>query len=308
MQFPDSDTAWDFSHIIGLLHTLAPHQTREDDGASATRAVFLPRSKPPTPPSDTGSGPGGLGNFSKLYDFLSIGRIEGFENKTDIKVAELSSSLEKEKVVKWRDENDGADLEDNIEPEAITAASLRTKARAERRAKAKRKKAESEAQAAPDGSIERPPVETDTGSGESDSGNAPSPSQAAASRRAVIQSLLYPTKAIQAVEPPKDTPRKVINNVNRDWPVSEPFLYTPVSHKSYKQDVHPLDNLTSEARRYGLLQKLETHFPEERKYLMNQGVGNYAFNAHNVASEGIHVFVDISNVSFFLLRTCGVHL
>src|SRR5271154_5167002 len=134
MQSQPDKIDWDFAPAISLLNTLSlsklgpisniPHGIEEHDKAGGSEY--------------------GLGDFSSLWDYLGRPRTlesEPYGSTTthlqkDAFVAELDEGL-LNKGVRWQDELDGVDLEDNAEPEPqLSAASLRTRKRAAQRARA----------------------------------------------------------------------------------------------------------------------------------------------------------------------------
>ncbi|KKY26913.1 hypothetical protein UCRPC4_g01379 [Phaeomoniella chlamydospora] len=296
MRDPSESLSWDLAPVIGLLHTLSPFQDVDHDSRTTYKIAV------PTPLDATTSHNNEkveLGNFNKIFEYLQDSSSKSINTITASETP-LASSLEQGNNVKWQDDVDAADLEDNVDstPIAENCAPARTQKRLAQRIKAKRKKRELAATEAPKG--EQPPVETDTASGDDTPVETPaSPSKLSSNRKAVIQQLLFPSqerhtpnqeKILQPPTVERVTPRK-------EWPVSNPFSLTPVITRFLKQEIRPLDDLSVERRRRDLINHLSKRFPYEKKYLVKAGVTNPAFSAHNVIPEGIHVFVDISNIT-----------
>ena len=61
--------------------------------------------------------------------------------------------------------------------------------------------------------------------------------------------------------------------------------------------IGPRDGSTNLGRKHLLISKLKERCPEEKKYLKNQGLIEPTFTSLNVSNIGIHVFIDISNIS-----------
>ncbi|RVX67784.1 hypothetical protein B0A52_07712 [Exophiala mesophila] len=284
-------TAWDFSSAINLLNSL-----------SASRHELPSFEQTNTPPELLGGDSDvtpNLGDFSSIWDFLGKSRApqepQASElityNVNDEPVAELDI-VQLAKAVRWRDEILGTDLEDNIEyVQPISAATLRNKKRAERRARAKARADVLAAEKA---------AESDTT--EDDSANELESLRRSPDRRAVIDDILGRSRrAVRdkdspptSPSPPKTDPR----TTNIDWPVANPFVWSTKPTSSHKRAViTPQDGLTPRTRKRALISKLVKQHPDEKKYLQNQGLLEPAFTPLNVSSIGIHVFVDMSNIS-----------
>lgn len=87
-----------------------------------------------------------LGDFTSLWNFLGrpytadeeqVSGLVKYEVNNE-PVAELDLN-QLNKGVRWRDEVDGADLEDNVEPVKVTAAYIRNKKTGREKSKSKRK-------------------------------------------------------------------------------------------------------------------------------------------------------------------------
>ena len=168
----------------------------------------------------------GLGDFSAVWQELGIspGDFSDVDygnaqndleaNSLDLEFAHLV------KGVKWRDEYDGADLEDNVEPEAVTASNLRTRKRAARRARAR----ERELKAVQEGDPTSSDSATDGESGQELESLRRSPD-----RRAVIASLLGRPRPGENISPPTSPSPPKESSVLRtptkeEWPIANPFL------------------------------------------------------------------------------------
>lgn len=267
-----------------------------------------PQSRSSSPSRQTTSGLG-LGNFGGLWDFLGHpSNQSNGQNQpvltykvNDRTVAELDAA-HLGKAVKWRDEVDGADLEDNNEPIPIPSASLRTLKRAERRARARARNNSSTAVASAIGAA------SDTATDPESADELESIRRRSPDRRAIIANILgrprnEPKDDSPPTSPSPPTTKVQLRTPKREWPVSDPFTFQKPSSTpthSQKQVIVPRDGLTPSTRKLGLIKKLSQAFPEERRFLSSSGLPEPAFTPLNTSPRGIHVFVDISNISIGL--------
>ncbi|KIY02870.1 uncharacterized protein Z520_01335 [Fonsecaea multimorphosa CBS 102226] len=285
--------SWDFDDAIRLINSLAL-----TDKESALSHELVNYGKKGGAPDTCG---GSLGDFSTLWDFLGRPHVADEEQAAELVKYEVNDEPVAEvdlnqlsKGVRWRDEVDGADLEDNVElpNNKATAAYIRNQKRAARRARAKERAEKPVAQEKPISDT------TDLESGEELESLRRSPD-----RRAVIDSILgrsRPGLRDNSSPPTSPSPPKVENRTpKRDLPVSNPFVWptTPVTPSSKDTVFTPRDGLTARARKQALITELMRRHPEEQKYLKNPGLLEPAFTPLNTSDIGIHVFVDISNIS-----------
>lgn len=288
---PDPDPlSWDLTAAINLLNSLSAAQN--DSGA-----LSLPESslEDAVEASDQDLN---LGDFSKIWKYLGHPPSPDDEDTTKLVNYEVNDVLVGEldlnqltKAVRWRDEVDGADLEDNVEPDKPTAAALRAALR-------NRKRAERRARAKAVSATKQPPVSdtTDIESGEElESLRRPS------DRRAVIDGILglsRPTPGEFSSPPTSPSPPQAeLRTPKRNWPVSNPFLWTPTDSSSKRAFIGPKDGLTPRERKQALISELMKRNQDEKKYLKNSGLLEPAFTPLNVSKIGVHVFVDISNIT-----------
>ena len=290
MPFQRDDADWDFSSAIELLKSLS---------LSNNKPIPAPPETPPSLPhpeqalviNNTSSH---LGDFSSLWSLFG-GSLN--EVVAEAPVSELEGE-NTSKGVRWRDELDGADLEDNVEPAPIdSAASLRTQKRAARRARA-RMGVEKHAST----SAIKKGTTSDTGT-DAESGEELDRLRRSPDRRAVIQNILgrHGPYARDNTSPPTSPspPKSDLRPIKRDWPISTPFLWQADDFRSSpsKNQIAPRDELSPAARKAHLISMLAKDFRAETKYLTNSGLMEPAFTPLNVSTIGIHVFIDISNVS-----------
>jgi hypothetical protein len=285
---------WDLNDAIQLLNSLSfPNPSFS---SAVERDPSDNHARVQGPP--TGNS---LGDFSQLWAFL--GRPQQLDKETADELAKYQIDDEEvtdidlsqlNKAVRWRDEVDGADLEDNVEPvnNKATAAYLRNQKRASRRAKAKEKAAQLELELAQKTVSDT----TDRESGEELESLRRSPD-----RRAVIQSILgRPRPELPDNSSPPTSPSPPFaktRSTPREWPVSNPFVWAVSPSPSKHASIAPRDNFTPRERKQALITELIRQHPEEKRYLKNVGLLETAFTPLNTSSIGIHVFVDISNIS-----------
>ncbi|KAK5205394.1 hypothetical protein LTR47_005529 [Exophiala xenobiotica] len=291
MSDDEDSLSWDLGSAISLLKNLS---LKSRDLSSAPQLLH---------PSSDGdeddeTNPVSLGDFTSLWDFLGRPYTADGEQVSELVKYEVNNEPVAEldlnhlnKGVRWRDEVDGADLEDNVEPVKVTAAYIRNKKRAERRARAKERVEKLAAQQKSTSDT------TDLSSGEELESLRRSPD-----RRAVIDDILGRTRpSLRDSSPPTSPspPKAEIRTPKRDYPVSQPFLWTApgIPSPSKRSAIAPRDGRSSQERKKALISELARQFPDVKKYLKNSGLLEPAFTPLNVSNIGIHVFVDVSNIS-----------
>ena len=281
---------WDFSSAIDLLRSLSLSNKEATPKTSSSPQRAFEREQTLILNNTSSQ----LGDFSSVW---SLFRGSLSEVTNDVPFPELDAD-NAGKGVRWRDELDGADLEDNVEPVSFdTAASIRTQKRAARRARA-RLRAEKVANASVLEKATCSDTATDAESGEELERLRRSPD-----RRAVIQSILgrHRPNTRDASSPPTSPspPKSDVRPIKKEWPISDPFLW-PVDEfrsSSSRSQIIPRDGLSITARKRQLIAMLSTSFPADSKYLANSGLVEPAFTPLNISTIGVHVFIDISNVS-----------
>jgi hypothetical protein len=197
------------------------------------------------------------------------------------------------KAVRWRDELDGADLEDNAQPATtISVASLATQRRAARRARAKEKAAKLVAETG---------AATDTAT-DAESGHELESLRRSPDRRSLIANLIgrpRPEDVNDGSPPTSPSPPKAeFRNPSKKLDFSSPFLWQPPTPKlPSRYSITPQDGLSPEERKAALITKLIRNHQSEKKYLKNPGLPEPAFTPLNTSPIGIHIFVDISNIT-----------
>lgn len=290
MQLSDELPTWNFNPAIDLLRILSISKPRDGASLSLIPSAQDGVSDPPLVLSQSKDADLTLGNFSKIWEFLSTSH----DNSNPIKPEFLEEEVERvAKEVRWRDEISGADLEDNVDSEQYVTGSKKTQLRAARRARARERAAIVASRR-----IRSNDVGTETASSDEDLNHRrPSPD-----RRAVIQNILHPPST-QVVDPPSpptspSPPKASLSVLKKDRPISNPFQWSAsTSHaSSHRNQILPLGNFSPEQGKSKLIARLSECFPSEAKYLKNKGLIHPEFMPLNTSDSGVHVFIDISNV------------
>ncbi|KIW89113.1 uncharacterized protein Z519_09965 [Cladophialophora bantiana CBS 173.52] len=285
---------WDLNDAIKLLNRLA---LKNPDPAVSHELIVHCNNDQVA--NDTSGG--SLGDFSFVWDFLGRPHTADEQQATELVKYKVNDEPVAEidlnplnKGVRWRDEVDGADLEDNVEPpnNKATAAYIRNQKRAARRARAKER-----------AEYLVPQQKTVSDTSDLESGEELESLRRSPDRRAVIDGILgrsRPGLRDHSSPPTSPSPPKAeIRTPKRDLAVSNPFVWatSPVSTPSKHTVIIPCDGLTPKARKQALITELIRRHPEEKRYLKNSGLLEPAFTPLNTSDIGIHVFVDISNIS-----------
>lgn len=279
---PSSGLIWDLESAIKLLHS--PFELPEPEFHKSTAEDYgdILNYVPPA----LGDQPS-LGDFSSVWDYLG----QPFTSTNAIDNDEISQEAgtvweNDPRAVRWRDE-DGADLEDNIDPIEPTAASLRTQKRAARRARAKERAERAAGKA---------------GSSDAESGEDLDSLRRSPDRRAVIEHILgrrRPGLHESSSPPTSPSPPKAEILPRQEWPISQPFLWTApgVPSPSHRIILAPKDGLSALQRKQALIKRLRENHSEEARFLKNKGLTTPEFTTLNRSDIGIHVFIDMSNIS-----------
>jgi hypothetical protein len=281
---------WDFSSAIDLLKSLS----------LSNNETKPPPPSPPQPALDydqtliLNTSSSRLGDFRNLWSLFGTSLNEGGH---DVPLSELEAE-NISKGVRWRDELDGADLEDNVVPSSFhREASTKTQKRAARRSRA-RLRAEKLANL----SNTEKGILSDTPT-DAESDKELERLRRSPDRRAVIQDILdrhMPNQRdISSPSTSPSPPKTDIRSAQKEWPISNPFLWPTKDFRTSTSGsrILPRDGLSAKARKVQLIRMLAGNFPAESQYLSNSGLIEPAFTPLNYSTIGIHVFVDISNVS-----------
>ena len=275
---PETDLTWDFDTAINLLNkiSLPAYGPAEPSVRTAPQA-----------PQESAS----LGDFSALWDLL--GRPHHVETtyiSPEEGAVKYEDGTETTRAIRWRDEVDGADLEDNIDPPHFTASNLRTIKRSERRARARERAEQIAASRSAD---------TDTATDYESAGEELEALRRSPDRTAVIATILRRSRPdVQDSPPTSPSPPKTKASL-RDYPISNPHLWTPPALPSpvRRPVITAQDGCTPEERKQRLIKLLRRKHGEQDTYLKSQGLMLPEFTTLNTSTRGVHVFIDMSNIS-----------
>ncbi|RMZ75717.1 hypothetical protein DV738_g5335, partial [Chaetothyriales sp. CBS 135597] len=281
----DATSPWDFESAISLLSQLSLTASSPEQESAAPALTCQT-------PIAVGKGSSGLGDFGSLWDLLSSPVVVDKNHNRTIALlrphqpadAPETGTSPTGKSLRWRDE-DGADLEDNITPEAITLT--KTQKRAARRARAASR-------------ADRP---LDNRSSLSDTqpvpecGNELDGLKKSAARTAVIDEILGQRRP----STPNSSPTKLSTSPKKQRAVAQSSLWTaPGVPSPSRHVIAQRDGLGNRERSKALISRLKADFPDEQRFLKNIGLVEPTFTPLNVSDIGIHVFIDISNISIGL--------
>lgn len=268
---------WDFTPVLDLINSLSNGPSEPPEiclslkEAVEVTSVNINQSNSP----DKGAG---LGNFDKIWEFLaqpSSPPIEPLQRAGSASHTEVNDVLDKQvgtsKLVKWRDEVEGADLVNNDGMKEIASASPG------KRHRRGRNRSKNTAPASLGGVESEPEVDN---------------TNVLVDRGAIIQQIIHGSqmreKSAKGVFCPRD------NSGTQSDPES---LNRRRSKLAALSTFDQTDYATAVVRKARLMSKLCSMFVNEQRYLTSFGVpANFGFGAASTGSH-IHVFVDASNVS-----------
>ena len=289
--------SWDFSPVYDLLQrfsisggndvTPRDYRSSEKEASGDSSSSFDQPETPDWEALDTG-----LGNFEKIWEYLGQ-PLNVPPPVVQADNAELSypagSGSRGPKIVKWRDEVDGADLTDNNDTGDLPDILGLTKTQ---RKKANRKRRKAVAERFGPGTA----AAASTSSGnESDNEDKKEPTP---DSKGVIYRLLHGSNPMQDGTP--DTRRMGV--VKRSQPLVEPETWPVAKPHASKGDSKTSSQAASSAyaaaaaRKAALMTMLNERFPDERQYLNSISLFPRTYNDLKSTAEGLHVFIDASNI------------
>lgn len=317
------DHVWDFTPVIDLIYSLS-----SKGGPAVTLSSSLSTELAELADAEENAGGNNdayqsLGNFEKLWNYLgqpldtpppvvksislSLGR--SLPEGGWCSRAELQNEHTLAKVVRWRDEVHGADLDDNNQ----NGGPVTTPALSKRQKKTKRKQHRELLAQQQTGHLTLPIINTS-------SDEEPSPEllqlQSTPDRRAVIQEILYGTKngGANPVLHSSSNQRRWTSqleslpplNDRNGWPASSAHQQDS-NRQRLDPGLIPQDFLPAAARKANLILRLRERFPLEKNYISSLGVSQDVQVDGVAADSAVHVFVDISNVSDGMIRWTMPH-
>ena len=292
---------WDFGPVFDLISSLSissgdtTHQKKNssDTGSNPSGQTTCPAAASVHDQSQTQ-----LGDFGKIWQYLGQPlhlppptiATRSSPDFVDVWDGQTASEPRTFKVVRWQDDGDCANLADNDENNRITDLSKLTK---QQRKKARRKQRQTER-----ANLAAQPTNTvalQSGS-EDESVKDVQEEEKTLDRSAVIYQILHGTT------PPIGTGRlrsgKLFRNQDLEDARTLPASASPPV-KQVLQVLKPVRESALEiaaAKKKNLMSMLNEKFVDDRQYLSNLSfVQNVADNTY-AAAEGVHVFVDASNV------------
>lgn len=295
---------WDFTPVIDLIYSLSTHsedythqkKTGSDSSSYASLELF-----DSTPNREKNQQVTQLGNFDKVWQYLGqpidlppptvptgplLSVVDAWETNDE-------GEQGTHKGVKWWDGFEGVDLTANDENKIVTGIVELNKTQRKKERRKQRRNAL--AAQLTDGGILRSNGEDEP---------EPEPdirSPTAPDRRAIIYQIVHQTTAETGIARLRSGKIfKTENPIDHDRRPANP----PKSAKQIVQIPKPPKEGTFEiaaARKKTLMSMLREKFVDDRQYLNNLSFVPNLNGNHDATAEGIHVFVDASNVCRDLL-------
>jgi hypothetical protein len=275
---PDGE-GWDFTLAIDLIHLLSVDVSRHlGDGTPPSIDPFHSHdlSSQALPQDSRDCNASQLGNLDRLWIYLNK-PLDGLPPK--VSTSDLENALIGGKEMRWSDEVDGTDLkesraEDNQPPQAIALPKGQTKKEQRRLLKGRGVTTKSGALpfASRDGGL-KPSIKA---------------------KQTLQNSIQTPTRNLKLPTQTLFDSLCEIHNINAR-PSDASIYGTSISSKppvSFKA----LDLGKSAASKATLWSILIDRFVDDRKFLRHARGLKHAQNTFNTSRDGIHVFVDVSNV------------
>ena len=317
MYIPEEGGLWDFTPVINLVYALHTNvDDQEGSQSSWTKSLRAERIPPCEPRKEQESQ---LGNFDEVWRFLgqplhtpppTLGPTHQVREVL-LTVTESGAEKVNGRTVHWQDDIDAeqskdSDHEDNL-PNGTNGSPL-TKAQRKKKNRQLRKKLQTSA----------PPVSNTLSSSSDDNFDIHKEDvlQRSNDRRSIIQRILHgqPAEPVFSVQSQLLQGNQVLQR-NKALQVAINGTLTPSASALMKAVLAPVfvprqapvydDALEiAAAKKTTLMSKLDTQFVDERQYLQNISLIQHTPNGAETPSEGIHVFVDISNVGLFKNIPC----
>ncbi|KAI9822302.1 MAG: hypothetical protein M1827_000020 [Pycnora praestabilis] len=309
MRSQPEDSSWDLSPVINLIYSLS-----YNDVSSAKNVILGPPTDDPLVIGlhDEDHSPAALGNFDKLWNYLGqpldvpppivkpgLPVVQGESpdgHWFDPKGSDSEPSALK--GVRWRDEFDGADLEDN---DGLGTESVATPLSKQEKKSAKRKRQkELAARLKQEQDVHILESKLLSSNGSDDEVQQQQLSSATkASKHHTLRATTDSDGALifdYSSSPPTSTPPKhSVHATKGIWPISSHFSPQTLFH-SPKPQIEPLRLLSAAEKKAKLTKSLIAKFESERKYLLNHSVPQDINDGNHSFTNGIHVFVDASNI------------
>lgn len=300
MSSKDQDDAWDFTSVIDLIHSVS---SKADRCTASDTCLAFASEEPKTPEREQehDGGHSELGNFDKLWKYLGqplnvrppavtpdpgIALIETPNAENELAAASIASSVSK--GVRWRDEAEGAGLADNDENYNPNSIHKLSKAR-KKKLRMKKKAETARARSGSTSALAATSSENETEVEHQD--RTP-----AKSRGSVIRDILYGSRPETEETAIPSTPTREAEVPK--WPILSPRYFLRSSVRTPEAlSKKPRTSITEiSSRKSTLVKKLQAQFILDRSYLDNIGIIFVSAVSNLGTNDGIHVFVDASNV------------
>lgn len=288
---------WDFSPVSDLIFSLSEAADLDPDRipfpSPSADKITIPTYSPTQPQLRSD-----LGNFDRLWAFLGqpldlpqpeVPSLAPHYTEEDVdETTKLHLTISK--GVRWRDDAEGGELADIEEAECRSSLSGLSKLQRKKLRKKERK-------AACEEKTQRGTLPESSSENESEL-EPRTPKSSPPVRRAIIQQMLHgPAKtpdggslAIEAMSQRASLPIDP-----GAWPIANPHLATPTP-KSRAAHVDQAALVAGAAKKERLMTKLKERFVNDRPFLMSLSMMTFTSTDNTGAKEGIHVFVDASNI------------
>ncbi len=307
MRSEPEDSSWDFTPVLNLITALSSRDVTSPHNDTARPAL-----NPHSVKDDYSGSTSGLGNFSRLWDYLGQPQdlpppTFGVENLLPTNgefdgLIDISPVL---KGVRWRDELDGAGLEENDEIAGANTVSKPTKKQRKLANRLRRSQELIQQLEAKKGNPPNPKLPSDIDSDNELQRLRLSPARKASlhfirnatSKNNEIRNIHYSSSPPSSTSPVRSPPELI-------WPVSNPHRLNPARPPwaPPKSHIEPLVAMSGPNKNAKLTKDLIRRFEAQKASLMNPFQLHSLSTAMNVHSNSLHVFVDASNVRLLYPR------
>ncbi|KAL8668230.1 MAG: hypothetical protein Q9202_000208 [Teloschistes flavicans] len=291
----EDGVSWDFAPVFDLISSLSfapgPYANQDQSATPSPERIVTPTCSP-----DHRATKSDLGNFDKVWNFLGqpvdVEPPEVPSLPADLACEDLDENtrlrLTISKGVHWRDETEGGELADNEEAENDPILAGLNK---NQRKKFRRRQRKATIEKDPNIGI------TPTSSSENDSEPEPRTRKRSPDRKAIIQQILQ-----QSPSTPHEKPVVLAEVKTRPplpidagaWPIAKPHWASPLPKSSPATSGTAL--AVAARKKEKLLKRLKEHFIEDRDFLTGINMIPSMLTDNTGTKEGIHVFVDASNI------------
>ena len=297
MSEEEARDSWDFSPVYDLLQrfsisaagavTQRDYRLTEKEASGDSSSSF---DQPETP--DFEAPQTGLGNFYKIWEYLGqpldVPPPLVQEDNAVVFYPGGRGPRGGPKIVKWRDEVDGADLADNDDADKPDISGLTKTQR--KKANRRNRKALAE-RFGPGTTVAATTSSENESENESTKGRPPD-------SKGVIYRILHGSNSIQHATPNARQSQGHHGHqpltASEAWPVAKPHATTGSSQTSFERTQTAY--AVAAAKKETLMTMLNQRFPDERQYLNSISLLAHESDDSKTTIEGLHVFIDASNI------------